>query len=215
MATVHQNGSLVHPCGACAVMDGGFRLAGKDPLPGHLSALDRFLAGRGYADGVRREVLAHALAFDGLGGWADELLMPADLADARACLATNAGNTEAVTTMGSVSGKDAPADPFPFGPDYEDLEWDYQYHVQLEESPAPRNLAEAVDHEAIAYRAQGTELGDFLAGQMDRLAQLVRFTGAESVAQFLDRFEALEASAREQHYERGYHDGQAGTFSIV
>ena len=41
----------------------------------------------------------------------------------------------------------------------------------------PTTLAELVDHEALAYRAWGTPEGDFLARQMERLAQLVRWTG--------------------------------------
>ncbi|HLI57642.1 MAG TPA: hypothetical protein VKY26_11505 [Actinomycetota bacterium] len=203
MATVHQNGDGVHPCVDCAEHPG-------------LQPLAELLAARGYADGVRREVLAHALAFDGLDGdWAAELLMPADLPDARACLATTR-DTDGVKAMASARGMDAPADASLVGPDPEDLAWDFQYHVRLEEaSPAPRTLAEQVDHEAIAYRVQGTELGDFLAGQMDRLAQLIRLAEAETVAQFLDRFEAMESWAREAHYERGYQDGRSGTFSIV
>ena len=43
----------------------------------------------------------------------------------------------------------------------------------------PRTLAEVVDHEAMGYRAWGTPTGDFLARQMERLAQLVRWTGAD------------------------------------
>ena len=42
----------------------------------------------------------------------------------------------------------------------------------------PRTLAEVVDHEALAYRAWGTPTGDFLAAQMERVAQLIRWTGA-------------------------------------
>ena len=43
----------------------------------------------------------------------------------------------------------------------------------------PTTLAELVDHEALAYRAWGTPEGDFLARQMERLSQLVRWTGAD------------------------------------
>src|SRR5262249_42041176 len=42
----------------------------------------------------------------------------------------------------------------------------------------PLVLAEVVEHEAMGYRAWGTPAGDFLARQMDRLAQLIRWTNA-------------------------------------
>src|SRR5947209_1425875 len=42
----------------------------------------------------------------------------------------------------------------------------------------PLTLAEVVDHEAMGYRGWGTPTGDFLARQMERLAQLIRWTNA-------------------------------------
>jgi len=79
---------------------------------------------------------------------------------------------------------------------------------------APRTLAEVVDHEVLGYRAWGTELGDFLAGQMERVAQLVRFTGAATAAEYLDRVEVLELEARAAEYDRGHADGCKGVFSV-
>jgi hypothetical protein len=75
----------------------------------------------------------------------------------------------------------------------------------------PANLAEAIDHEAIAFKAQGTDVAIFLAGQLERLAQLVRFTGATTPQEHLDRMDVWDAQIAEQHFERGYQEGyQAG-----
>ena len=53
----------------------------------------------------------------------------------------------------------------------------------------PTTLPEIVEHEALAYRAWQSPEGDFLAGQMDRLAQLIRLTGAATPREHLDRIE--------------------------
>ena len=62
-------------------------------------------------------------------------------------------------------------------------------------------------------RHRQTALGDWLAGQLDRLAQLVRFSGASTPAEFEDRFEAMETEWRAAEYDRGHADALAGTFS--
>jgi hypothetical protein len=72
---------------------------------------------------------------------------------------------------------------------------------------APRTLAEVVDHEAMAYRAWGTPEGDFLARQMERLAQLIRLTEAETPGEFEDRLEVYECDLRAREYDRGFDDG--------
>ena len=71
----------------------------------------------------------------------------------------------------------------------------------------PLTLAEVVDHEAMAYRAWGTPAGEFLARQMERLAQLVRWTGAMTPEEHEARMEVWDEEVREQWYDRGYHDG--------
>ncbi len=71
----------------------------------------------------------------------------------------------------------------------------------------PRALAEIVDHEAMAYRAWGTPAGDFLARQMERLAQLIRWTGASTPEEHEARMEVWDDEVREQWYDRGYHEG--------
>jgi hypothetical protein len=72
----------------------------------------------------------------------------------------------------------------------------------------PMTLAEVVDHEAMAYRAWGTPAGDFLGRQMERLAQLIRWTGAASPEEHEARMELWDDDLREQWYDRGYHEGQ-------
>ena len=75
-------------------------------------------------------------------------------------------------------------------------------------SGRPASLAEIVDHEAFGYRQWGTPDGDFLARQMERLAQLVRWTGAESPQQHDDRMEVWEEEVRRQHYDQGFTAGR-------
>src|SRR6185312_8226180 len=80
--------------------------------------------------------------------------------------------------------------------------------------PAPANgrpttLAELVDHEALAYRAWKTPEGEFLARQMERLAQLVRWTGATTPEDHEDRMETWDEALREDWERRGYEAGYA------
>jgi hypothetical protein len=77
---------------------------------------------------------------------------------------------------------------------------------------APRTLAELADHEALAYRAWGTPDGDFLARQMERLAQLIRLTEAETPGDFEDRLEVYECDLRAREYDRGFEDGMSRSY---
>jgi hypothetical protein len=71
----------------------------------------------------------------------------------------------------------------------------------------PATLAEVVDHEARAYRAWGTPAGAFLARQMERLAQLVRWTGANTPEEHEARMDVWDDDVRDQWYDRGYQEG--------
>ena len=71
----------------------------------------------------------------------------------------------------------------------------------------PKTLAETVDHEAIAYRTWGTPTGDFLARQMERLAQLIRWTGATSPEDHESRMEVWDDDLRREWEERGFAAG--------
>ena len=69
---------------------------------------------------------------------------------------------------------------------------------------APSTPAETVDPEALAYKAWGTPTGDFLASQMDRLAQLIRFTSAPDGEEHEARMAVMEDAVREEAFNRGY-----------
>jgi hypothetical protein len=71
----------------------------------------------------------------------------------------------------------------------------------------PTMLAELVDHEALAYRAWGTPAGDFLARQMERLAQLIRWTGAATPEDHEARMEVWDEQLRQQWEDRGHAAG--------
>jgi hypothetical protein len=71
----------------------------------------------------------------------------------------------------------------------------------------PLPLAELVEQEAQHYRARGTFEGAFLARQMERLAQLIRWTGATTPEDHEARMEVWDEEIREQWFDRGYHEG--------
>ncbi|QEH35567.1 hypothetical protein OJF2_41200 [Aquisphaera giovannonii] len=71
----------------------------------------------------------------------------------------------------------------------------------------PTTFLEIVEHEAMGYRAWGNEVGRFLADQLDRTAQLIRWTGAETPADHEDRMEIYDRELRDRLFEQGYQDG--------
>jgi hypothetical protein len=71
----------------------------------------------------------------------------------------------------------------------------------------PLTLAEAVDHEAIAYHAWGTPVGELLARHMERLAQLIRWTGATTPEEHDARMEVWDDDLRRRWEECGYAAG--------
>ena len=71
----------------------------------------------------------------------------------------------------------------------------------------PTTLAELVDHEALAYRAWKTPEGDFLARQMERLAQLVRWTSATTPEDHEARMEVWDEQLRQQWEDCGHAAG--------
>jgi hypothetical protein len=80
----------------------------------------------------------------------------------------------------------------------------------------PLTLAEVVEHEIMGYRAWGTPTGDFLARQMERLAQLIRWTGATTPEEHEARIEVWDEEIREQWSEKGYREGyEAGCRDAV
>ena len=64
----------------------------------------------------------------------------------------------------------------------------------------PMTLVEIVEHEAEGYRTWGTPEGEFLARQMDRLAQLIRWTGASIPEDHDARMEVWDEEIRVKIY---------------
>lgn len=73
------------------------------------------------------------------------------------------------------------------------------------------SLADLVTAEADRLRRSASPIGGFLADQLDRLAQLVAFTGAQSSQDFADRIEIHERDLLAREYDRGFADGQSRT----
>jgi hypothetical protein len=72
----------------------------------------------------------------------------------------------------------------------------------------PTQFLEVVEHEAMGYRAWGTSTGRFLAEQMSRIAQLIRWTGATTPEDHEDRMEIYDRELRDRYYDQGYQDGR-------
>jgi hypothetical protein len=79
--------------------------------------------------------------------------------------------------------------------------------ISLPANGQPMGLAEIVDHEALGYKAWGTAEGDFLARQMGRLAQLIRWTGGKDPADHEDRMELYDRELRDRYFEQGFAEG--------
>ena len=52
--------------------------------------------------------------------------------------------------------------------------------------------------------AWGTPIGDFLASHLERLGQLVRWTGGTTPAEHEDRMSFWDEEIRAKEFERGY-----------
>src|SRR5262245_46261989 len=71
----------------------------------------------------------------------------------------------------------------------------------------PLTLAEQIDHEALSYKARGDSIGQFIADYLDRLAQLLRWTRANTPEEHDSRMEVWDDEIRAKFYDRGYEDG--------
>jgi hypothetical protein len=71
----------------------------------------------------------------------------------------------------------------------------------------PTTLPEVVEHEARAYRAWRTPEGDFLAEQLERVAQLIAWTRAASPDEYRDRLEIWDRQIADDHHRRGFAEG--------
>jgi hypothetical protein len=98
-----------------------------------------------------------------------------------------------------------------FEPSREDLEWIACVNV---DSFIPANLdfVAWLDEQGRQHHIRGGESPeysyggwhDWLGGQIDRLAQLVRWTGATSPSEHEERMEVYERELRERCYADGY-----------
>ncbi len=80
--------------------------------------------------------------------------------------------------------------------------------VWPDDADGPRfTFAELIEQEALGYRAWRTDVGDFLARQMERLSQLIRWTGATTPEQHEERMEVWDAEIRDRYWDMGYHEG--------
>ena len=84
------------------------------------------------------------------------------------------------------------------------------------EVPAPiaggaPSLADRVAAEADRFRRSGSPLAGFLADQLERLAQVIAFTGAQSPQDFVDRLDVHERDLLASEYDRGFADGRSRT----
>jgi hypothetical protein len=70
------------------------------------------------------------------------------------------------------------------------------------------SLFHHVRDEILRLRAQESRSGNFMADQLERVAQIIVFTGAETPEQYADRVFANEQAVQEQHFERGYQEGR-------
>src|SRR5262245_25395896 len=71
----------------------------------------------------------------------------------------------------------------------------------------PLTLAEQIDHEALSYKARGDSFAEFLAENLERLAQLVRLTHATTPEEHSERIEILDDEIRAKWLDRGYDAG--------
>lgn len=179
-----------------------------------LIALAAFLFAEEYGDYARSLILDHAAAGAPLAdltvptpeGWV--VLEPIDLAGAEEALRRGGpapAGLRVVSDQWSVVSEDRPAPiredrPAPIRTDHSPLTTD---HCEAQPS-----LAELVAAEAGRLRRSASPIAGFLADQVERIAQLVAFTGARTPGDFVDRLEIHERDVLAREYDRGYADGR-------
>ena len=73
---------------------------------------------------------------------------------------------------------------------------------------ATLTLDALADHVASFFRTFGNGAGDLFARTMEELAQKIRFTGAETPADYEARIEILDAEVNEQREAIAYEEGR-------
>jgi hypothetical protein len=77
------------------------------------------------------------------------------------------------------------------------------------------SLLSYVEAEIQRLRALGGPCARFVADQLERTAQLLRFTGAETAEDFAARVECNEEWVREEQFERGYQEGRQSMMALT
>jgi hypothetical protein len=72
---------------------------------------------------------------------------------------------------------------------------------------ATLSLADLADHVATHFRGWHNDAGDLFARTLEELGQKIRFTQADTPADFEARLEILEADRDDSHYRDGYENG--------
>lgn len=147
-----------------------------------LIPLAAFLCAEQYGDHARSIILDHAAA----GAPLADLTVPAPGSDGWRVLEPHdlAGAEEALRRGGPAPAPVAVGDP---------------------------SLADLVAVEADRLRRSASPIAGFLADQLERVAQLVAFTGAPSPQAFADRLEIHERDLLAREYDRGFSDGRSRT----
>jgi hypothetical protein len=91
-------------------------------------------------------------------------------------------------------------------PDSYDWDWLREQDEALESMRPdpecePLDLAEWVDEQSSYYMQLGTEASAWLARELESLAKRVRFTHAQTPADFTDRLEVLERTMQEREWD--------------
>jgi hypothetical protein len=87
---------------------------------------------------------------------------------------------------------------------------DYPFPSRPDDADGPQfSFPELIDQEALGYRAWETPVGDFLAREMEKLAQMVRWTQATTPAEHEARMAVWDNEIREQWEARGYEAGRS------
>jgi hypothetical protein len=75
------------------------------------------------------------------------------------------------------------------------------------------SLLNHVKAEALRQRERGGTYAAFVADQLERIAQIIVFTSAETPEQYEDRLVANEMAVQEAEFERGYQEGRLSVMS--
>jgi hypothetical protein len=72
---------------------------------------------------------------------------------------------------------------------------------------SPMTLLDIVRREANVFRAWGTVEGNFLAGEMERIARLLEWTGATTPQDHVERIAVWDEALQQSWFQDGYSAG--------